>query len=64
MVEALGQIGDKDTLALLVPLRDSFPPGVAAAAEVAIEQIEARLGQAETILPSRPRTVGSEKPSP
>jgi HEAT repeat protein len=65
VVEALGQIGDNDTLALLRPLRDSFTPGVAAAAEVAIEQIEARLGQAETTLPSRPRTVGTtERPSP
>lgn len=65
VVEALGQIGDNETLPLLRPLCDSFAPGVAAAAEVAIEQIEARLGQAETTLPSRPRTVGStEKPSP
>ena len=65
VVEALGQIGDSETLALLRPLRDSFTPGVAAAAEVAIEQIEARLGQAETTLPSRPRTVGTtEKPAP
>jgi len=65
VVEALGQIGDKDTLALLVPLRDSFTSGLAAAAEVAIEQIEARIGQAEMTLPSRPRTVSTtEKPSP
>ncbi|MCM3869838.1 MAG: hypothetical protein ND895_03925 [Pyrinomonadaceae bacterium] len=65
VVEALGQIGDKETLALLDPLRDSFTAGVATAAEVAIEQIEARIGQAETNLPSRPRTVGgTEKPSP
>ncbi len=65
VVEALGQIGDKETLAMLTPLCDSFTPGVAAAAEVAIEQIEARIGQAETKLPSRPRTVGtSDKPSP
>lgn len=65
VVEALGQIGDKETLAMLTPLRESFAPGVAAAAEVAIEQIEARLSQAETTLPSRPRTVGSaEKPTP
>jgi HEAT repeat protein len=65
VVAALGHIGDKETLALLVPLRDSFTPGVAAAAEVAIEQIEMRIGQAETKLPARPRTVGStEKPSP
>jgi len=65
VVEALGQIGDNETLAMLRPLCDSFTPGVAAAAEVAIEQIEARLGQAETILPSRPRTVSTgEKPIP
>ena len=65
VVEALGQIGDKETLALLMPHRESFTPGVAAAAEVAIEQIEARISQTETNTPSRPRTVGgAERPSP
>ncbi|MGH9962922.1 MAG: hypothetical protein ACREBC_38365 [Pyrinomonadaceae bacterium] len=65
LLEALAHIGDGETLEMIKPLRDSFSPGVAAAAEVAIEQIETRLAQAETTLPSRPRTVGSaERPSP
>jgi hypothetical protein len=65
VVQALAQLGDGETLELIKPLRDSFTPGVAAAAEVAIEQIEARLSQAETTTPSRPRTVSTaEKPSP
>jgi len=65
VVEALGEIGDKETLALLTPLCDSFTPGVAAAAELAIEQIQARIGQPQTTSPSRPRTVSTaENPSP
>lgn len=65
LLEALTQLGDSETLELIKPLRDSFTPGVAEAAEVAIEQIEARVGQTETTTPSRPRTVGTaEKPSP
>ena len=65
LLEALGQLGDGDTLEMIKPFRDSFAPGVAEAAEVSIEQIETRLGQTETASPSRPRTVGTgERPSP
>jgi HEAT repeat protein len=65
LLEALAQLGDSETLEMVKPLRDSFVPGVAEAAEVAVEQIEARLGQTETASPSRPRTVGTtERPSP
>lgn len=65
LLEALAQLGDEETLELVKPLRDSFAPGVAEAAEVATEQIETRLGQAETASPSRPRTVGTtERPNP
>lgn len=65
LLEVLGQLGDAEALEIIKPHRDSFVPGVAAAAEVAIEQIETRLGQPETTQPSRPRTVSSaEKPSP
>ena len=65
LLEALGQLGDSETLELIKPLRDSFTTGVAEAAEVAIDQIEARVGQTETASPSRPRTVGTaERPSP
>ena len=59
LIEALAVIGDQESLALITPFRDSFLPGVAAAAEDAIEKIEARLGQSEPAKPTRPRTVGS-----
>ncbi len=65
LLEVLAQLGDGETLEMITPLRDSFTPGVAEAAEVAIERIEARIGQGETPPPSRPRTVGTaERPSP
>ncbi|MGI8897702.1 MAG: hypothetical protein ACR2IB_04835 [Pyrinomonadaceae bacterium] len=65
LLEALAQLGDGETLEVIKHLRDSFAPGVAEAAEVATEQIEARLGQTETASPSRPRTVGTaERQSP
>jgi HEAT repeat protein len=65
VIEALAVIGDQESLALITPFRDSFLPGVAAAAEDAIEKIEARLAQSEPAKPSRPRTVSSsEKTDP
>lgn len=65
LLEALAQLGDGETLEMIKPLQDSFVPGVAEAAEIAIEQIEARIAPTETATPSRPRAVGTaEKPSP
>lgn len=65
LIEALAVIGDQESLALITPFRDSFLPGVAAAAENAIDQIEARLAQSEPAKPTRPRTVSSsESPTP
>ena len=65
LLEALAQLGDSETLEIIRPLRDSFAPGVAAAAEIAIERIESRIAQTGTPTPSRPRTVGNaERPSP
>lgn len=64
LLEALAQLGDGETLEMIKPLRDSFVPGVAGAAEVAIEQIEARLAPTETTTPSRPRTVGTAETPP
>ncbi len=65
LLEALSQLGDGETLELIKPLRDSFAPGVAEAAEVTVEQIEARIAQTETTSPSRPRIVGTaERPTP
>ena len=59
LLEALAELGDQESLALVTPYRDSFAPGVAAAAENAIEKIETRVAQSEPGKPSRPRTVGS-----
>lgn len=64
LLEALAVFGDQESLALITPFRESFYPGVAAAAENAIEKIKARLGETEPGKPTRPRTVGSaERPS-
>ena len=65
LIQALAVIGDQESLALVTPFRDSFLPGVAAAAEDAIEKIETRLAQTEPAKPTRPRTVSSsESPTP
>lgn len=61
LLEALTQLGDRESLELIKPLRDSFVVGVAEAAEVATDKIESRLAQAESPVSNRPRTVG--KPS-
>lgn len=57
MLEVLGKLGDSETLELIQPFRDSFAPGVAEAAELATEKIEARLGETAPAKPTRPRTV-------
>jgi len=59
LLEALAELGDQESLALVTPFRDSYAPGVAAAAETAIEKIEARLAQTEPAKPIRPRTVST-----
>jgi hypothetical protein len=65
LLEVLAQLGDSETLEHIEPLRDSFATGVAEAAEVAIEQIESRVGRTETVSPLRPRTVErTERTSP
>jgi HEAT repeat protein len=65
IIEALGQIGDNESLELIKAYRDSFFPGVSGAAERATDQIEKRLAQVENPLQTRPRTVSTtEKPLP
>jgi HEAT repeat protein len=65
LLEALAELGDQESLAVITPFRDSYAPGVAAAAENAVEKIEARLAQTEPAKPIRPRTVSTtEKTSP
>ncbi|MGH9969992.1 MAG: hypothetical protein ACREBG_19660 [Pyrinomonadaceae bacterium] len=63
LLEALGQLGDSETLELIKPLRDSFVAGVAEAAEVATDKIESRLAQTEPAGPTRPRTAGVTNPT-
>ncbi len=63
LLEALGYLGDSETLEVIKPFRDSFAPGVAEAAETAFDRIEARLAQVEPAKPSRPRTVGNTEPT-
>lgn len=62
LVKALGRIGDEKSLALIEPLRESFQPNVAEAAETAYDEIEKRLGQSGPALPGRPRTTGKPEP--
>jgi hypothetical protein len=65
LLEALAVLGDQESLSLITPFRESFFPGVAAAADDAVEKIEARLGRTEPATPTRPRTVSNpEKPNP
>jgi len=63
IIEVLGRSGNAETRAKLEPFRDSFQPGVAAAAEKAIDDIDARATQAGPTKPTRPRTV-SNPPDP
>ncbi len=62
LIEALMQIGDNESLELIMALRDSVAPGVAASAEVATEEIEKRLATVAEPVKSRPRTVGNSEP--
>ncbi len=63
LLEALGYLGDGESLEVIKPFRESFAPGVAEAAESAFDRIEARLAQVEPAKPSRPRTVGNPDPT-
>lgn len=57
IITALTTIGDRQSLELIQPHRDSLLPGVAAAAERASDEIEKRLAQPGESLRTRPRTV-------
>jgi len=64
LIEALGYAGDGATLELIKPYRDAYEPGVAPAAEAAIQRISERLAQAPPVKPTRPRVVGKDQPQP
>lgn len=65
LLEALGIMGDAESLELVRPFTLRFERGVADAAEIAVEKIERRLAQIESEgpTPSRPRTVGRAEPN-
>ncbi len=62
LIEALTHIGDNESLQLIMALRESVAPGVAAAAELASEELEKRLAVVADPVKSRPRTVGNPEP--
>jgi HEAT repeat protein len=65
LIEALERLGDGQTVEQLEKYRDSLAPGVAAAAEKAIDSIKSRTTESVPRTPSRPRTVvKSEQTSP
>ena len=58
LLKAFARIGNADTVERIKPYRDSLQPYVAEAAETACDEIEKRLGQAETVPEKvRPRTI-------
>jgi HEAT repeat protein len=57
LIEALGRIGVAETREQIQPFRDSFKDGVSAAAEKALDEIDARLNEPGVSRPGRPRTV-------
>ncbi len=64
VIEALGQLGDSQSLEVINPYRESFAPGVSSAAEAATDLIEKRLAAVEPAQPSRPRTVNTTQKDP
>lgn len=59
IIEALAISGNSESLELIKPFRDSLDAGVAAAAELACDQLEKKQAQVEGVGPARPRTVTS-----
>ena len=64
ILKALARIGDAQTLDVIKPFRESHQPYVAEAAEVALDEIEKRLGETAPEVRARPRTVekAADKP--
>jgi len=59
IIEVLARSGNDHAREKIEPFRDSVQPGVAAAAEKAIDEIDARGTQAGPPKPTRPRVVGN-----
>ena len=57
LLEVLAQTGNAETRTQVEQFRDSYLPGVAAAAEKALEDLDSRLGQPNETKPARPRVV-------
>jgi HEAT repeat protein len=63
LLHALGRIGNAETVELIEPYLESLQPYVAEAAEIATDEINKRLGQAEA-QPTRTRPRSTAKPDP
>lgn len=63
LIEALARTGDAGTIERIKPYANSLDPQVARAAESSMREIEARLAQAPTDAPSRPRRVNNQQES-
>lgn len=61
LLQILGESGNAETIERLKPFADHYDPRVAAAAKVAIEQIQNRLSHPGESLKGRPRKVSSAK---
>ena len=62
LLHALGRIGNAETVEIIKPYLESLQPYVAEAAEVATDEINKRLGQAETTQQTRTRPRVANKP--
>jgi HEAT repeat protein len=59
VIEVLGRIGDTEALQQIKPFVDSFDPKVSETAELSINMINHRLGEAEPATKTRPRTTAT-----
>jgi len=57
VIDVLGRIGDAETLQQIKPLMDSPDPKVAEAAQLSMNMINHRLGEAQPATKTRPRTI-------
>ena len=61
ILQILGESGNAETIEKIKPFTDHYDPPVAAAAKVAVDQIQNRLAQPKTDTKTRPRVVSRSK---
>ena len=59
LIDVLGKIGDATTLERMKPYSESYDLKIAEAAQLAVKEIEQRLGEPPPNTPTRPRQVGN-----